>query len=214
MSLINILINLGNFALAINAICYFKSYRKNSVAFRVFTFYLLFSVIIQGVYFILYTLKIENLFISHYYFIGQFILLSLFFQKTLNTTLKKKLISITLLIVLISLTFYYFIFPLEYYKFNIFEIIITSTPLMVYCFLFFIQRIEGKNNNFNYLISGFFIYLLCSTLLFTTGNITSDIKKVIWYTNVILYIVYQVLIFVEWYKNFRKPQIPQVEPHD
>jgi hypothetical protein len=105
---------------------------------------------------------------------------------------------------LFALGVYYFLEPSNYYRFNIFEIILTSVPLIVYCLLFFIQRIDGEKRKFIYITSGFFLYILCSTLLFTTGNISSEIKNFIWYTNAILYIVYQVLIFVEWYKHFRK----------
>jgi hypothetical protein len=106
--------------------------------------------------------------------------------------------------VLIPLGIYYSLYPANYYKFNAFEIVITSLPLMAYSFLFFIQKMEGSDRKFIYIISGFFLYILCSTLLFTVGNIESRIIKLIWYSNTVLYIIYQVLIFIEWYKNFRE----------
>jgi len=128
--------------------------------------------------------------------------------------LQKKIITFGLFIVLISLGIYYIIYPSNYYKFNIFEIIITSVPLLVYSFFFFIQKIEDADKKYIYIVSGFFLYLLCSTLLFTTGNIKAEIKKIIWHTNAILYMVYQVLIFIEWYKNFRKKELVIIEDYD
>ncbi|WP_435683861.1 hypothetical protein [Polaribacter sp.] len=47
---------------------------------------------------------------------------------------------------------------------------------------------------------------MCSTLIFTLGNIGSrELKFYVWQFNSILYLIFQIMIFVEWYKNFRKP---------
>jgi hypothetical protein len=78
---------------------------------------------------------------------------------------------------------------------------------MVYFFFFFNKKIEDSDKKFIYIVSGFFLYILCSTLLFTAGNIESGTKYIIWYSNAVLYIVYQLLIFVEWYKHLRKPAL-------
>ncbi|MGJ8743481.1 hypothetical protein [Polaribacter sp.] len=123
-------------------------------------------------------------------------------------SLKKVFINRTLTAVLLVLGIYYVCFPEDYFIFNQFEIIITSVPLIVYCFLFFLHRLSDIDKKYVFIISGLFVYLLCSTLLFTTGNIGSkSVKKIIWDMNSFLYLVYHILIFVEWYKNFRKPAI-------
>jgi hypothetical protein len=176
------------------------------MAFKIFSYYLLTILIIQLTAKYLRSNNINNIYLSHYYFIGQFIFLSLFFKQLLKNTLQKKITTFGLFIVLITLVIYYILNPLNYYKFNIFEIIATSIPLIVYSFFFFVQKIEDSNKKYIYIVSGFFLYITCSTLLFTTGNIAAEIKKMIWYSNATLYIVYQVLIFIEWYKNFRKPK--------
>ena len=211
MSLIHYIIYSGYLLLGINIILFFKSYRNRSVAFKIFTYYLLIILIIQICSTYLRINKTPNIFLSHYYFVGQFILLSLFFKEILLKDILKKIIFSTLIIILISVGIYYIIYPQDYYKFNTIEILITSIPLIVYSFIFFMRRIEGDNKKFIYIISGIFLYLLCSTLLFTLGNFvnssTSSFRKVSWYSNAILYIVYQVLIFVEWYKNFRKVDV-------
>ena len=215
MSLIDLFIYFGFLTLGINTIIFFKSYRNNSVAFKLFFIYLCLTLLIQlSSTYVKEIIEEHNLFLSHYYFIAQFILLSLFFKQLLTKELQKKIITFGLFIVLISLGIYYIIYPSNYYKFNIFEIIITSVPLLVYSFFFFIQKIEDADKKYIYIVSGFFLYLLCSTLLFTTGNIKAEIKKIIWHTNAILYMVYQVLIFIEWYKNFRKKELVIIEDYD
>ncbi|PWG05702.1 hypothetical protein DIS07_04455 [Polaribacter aquimarinus] len=163
-------------------------------------------------------MKERNLYLSHFYFIGQFILLSSFYAKVLKG---KKLISFIkniLILVIILLIGYYSLYPKDYFKWNVFEISITSVPLLVYSFLFFTQRIEIKTSrSFIYFNSGFFVYLLSSTLLFTLGNIglgnleLRPIKLFVWKVNSILYIIYQILVFLEWYKNFRKKESSELK---
>jgi hypothetical protein len=204
MDLIKIFIYTGYLILALNTFLFFKNYRKNLVAFKLFAIYLALTLIVQLSSRYLSFYKLNNLHLSHYYFIGQFLLLSLFFKTVLEKKVLKKAISIILISVLIALSIYYVINPSHYNRFNIFEILITSVPLIVYCFFFFIQTIDGTNKKFIYIISGLFLYILCSTLLFTAGNLDNDTRDVIWWSNTILYLVYQVLIFIEWYKHLRK----------
>ena len=201
----NILSRTSNLILAINIILYFKCYRKNSIAFKVFTNYLLFIFIMELVSGYLRLNKENNLYLSHYYFIGQFIFLSLFYLFLEKKRLLKNGIRIILLLSLVSIGIYYLKNPKAYFSFNLFEIAITSIPLILFSFYFFIKKIDSDNHKFIYLNAGFFLYISCSTLLFSAGNISSSIKNIIWYSNVILYLVYQILVFVEWYKNFRKP---------
>lgn len=113
---------------------------------------------------------------------------------------------------------YYGLYPQYFLQWNVFEITITSIPLLIYSFLFFTQNIDIKSTRyFIYFNSGLFIYLLSSTLLFTLGNIGLEdsairpIKLIVWKFNSILYIIFQVLIFIEWYKNFRKPISNKIE---
>ena len=91
-----------------------------------------------------------------------------------------------------------------YYSFNLPEIVLLNIPLLIYSFIFLINKIDSKDKCFIYFNSGFFIYAACSTLLFCAGDITSELKTYLWSLNQLLYILFQFLIFIEWYKNFRK----------
>jgi len=208
MDIINMFIYTGYLILALNTFLFFKNYRKNLVAFKLFTIYLALTLIIQLTSNYLSFYKLNNLHLSHYYFIEQFLLLSLFFKTVLEKKVLKKAISIILISVLIALSIYYVINPSHYNRFNIFEILITSVPLIVYCFFFFIQTIDGTNKKFIYITSGVLIYFLPHALVFSSGNLMPDLPDnvniIIWLVNVFLYIVYLILIFVEWYKHFRK----------
>jgi hypothetical protein len=202
--IISLIAKLGHFILLLNTFFYFKSYRKNTIAFKIITFYLLYVLIIQLRMSYLRSYKITNLHYTHFYFIGQLILLSLFYLKIFKNKVLTSVIKGYLTVALIALTIYYSIFPETFYEHNTFEVIVASTPLIVYSFIFFIKKIDNPNKSFIYLNSGLFLYLLCSVLLFSVGNLKSSIKLVVWLTNASLYLVYQILIFVEWYKNFRK----------
>ncbi|AUC85947.1 hypothetical protein CW731_11885 [Polaribacter sp. ALD11] len=153
--------------------------------------------------------QISNLFLSHYYFVGQFLFLSFFYKSILKSKIKKRLINLFLFIIPFLIIIIYYINPLDYFKFNLTEVIITSLPLVFYSILFFSENLNATKK-FIYLNSGVFIYLISSTFLFSVGNLingsTSEhsFKNYIWLLNAFIYLVYQILIFTEWYKNFRK----------
>lgn len=200
----NSISNISKLVLLINIVLYFKSYRKNSIAFKVFTIYLLYIFIIQIITSYMRWYKLDNLYFSHFYFVGQFIFLSLFYLFLERKNAIKKSMKIILFIILILIGNNYIQYPKKFFVYNSLEIVLTSIPLIIYSFYFFLKKIDHKSKEFIYLNSGFFIYLSCSTLLFATGNLkNSSLKMIVWYTNVSLYLVYQILVFIEWYKNFR-----------
>ena len=184
---------------------FFKSYLNKTVAFKIIAFYLLYILIIELRMSYLSSLKEDNLHYSHFYFIGQLVFLSFFFMQELKNKALSKRIKTYLLFALIALGIYYSLYPESYEKFNTFEIVVTSVPLLVYCFIFFTKRIESSNSNFMFFNTGLFIYILCSTLLFVAGNVKAGIILYIWAFNVVLYLIYQLCILLEWYKNVRKP---------
>ena len=195
----------------LNSILYFKSYQKNLIAFKVFSFYLFIILIIQVISSYLQEQELDNLYLSHYYFIIQFLFLSFFYSKLIKQI---TLIKVLTVIVIISIIIQFYISPEIYFTFNLFEIIICSLPIVLYSFLFLIQNIDKENKDFLYINSGIFIYILSSTLIFSSGNLMPNLSKsvnsIIWTVNVFLYLVYQILIFVDWYKNFRPKKISSI----
>ena len=201
-----IVLNTSTLLLIINFLCYFYRRKNHKLPAKILTWYLLIMLIIQLSTTVMASYKINNLFFSHYYFISQFFLLSLFFRSIFDANKIIKLIDTLIIVVLSSICVYYLIYPQKYFEFNNFEIALTSIPLIIYCFLFIVKNLEQPNKKYFYIVSGLLIYIVGSTLLFSTGNIKlfSPIKKVVWLMNAILHIIFQSFIFIEWYKHFRK----------
>ncbi len=201
--ILGIIAKVGYCLHAINVFLFFKSYRNKTVAFKIIAFYLLYSLILQLRMSYLASLKEDNLHYGHFYFIGQLVFLSFFFMQELKNKALSKRIKTYLLFALTALGIHYYLYPESYEKHNTFEIVVTSFPLLVYCFIFFTKRIGSSNNNFLFFNAGLFLYILCSTLLFAAGNLKAGIILYIWAFNVVLVIIYQLCILLEWYKNVR-----------
>jgi len=170
--------------------------------------YLLITFIIQIIAHFFSERGKNNLFLSHYYFIGQFILLSAFYYQILKKGIHLKIIKLIFGIVLISLSIQFFITPKLYWKFSLLEVVICGIPLVLYALFYFYESFGVKYKKYLFFNAGVFFYLLSNTLIFTTGNYlvssNSSFIGFIYDLNAFLYIVFQIFIFIEWYQNFRK----------
>lgn len=198
-----LLTNAGYLFLIINTLVFTISYNVKNKEQKYFIMYLILCFTVQMFSGFLSDLRQNNLFLSHYFFIGQFIFLSLFFSTFYR--FKNIIRSFTFLVAL-SFIFYLNLNTEIYKKWSVIEIAVTSIPLIIYSLLFFVKKIsDNKDNKYIYFNTGFFLYTLCSTLIFSLGNIgTRELKFYVWKINNLLYFIFQVLIFIEWYKNFRK----------
>lgn len=145
----------------------------------------------------------NNLFLSHFYFIIQFVILSFFYKAILPVTFQKRCIVAGLIICFSVLGIQYYCNPLLFHKLNLLEIFITSFLTLIYA-LFHFYNILNESKKYYYLNTGIFIYIFGSTVLFLSADILSTIDKsygrIIYTLNGILYIVYQVFIFIEWWR--------------
>lgn len=195
------------FVLFINCILYFKSFSNNGKAFKIIAVYLGVEFLIEIALRVVVRYGYENLFLSHFYFILQFILLSFFYLDVLKEKFQKMLVKIVLVLCLIALAIQYSILPEMINKFNLFEIFITSFPLITYatCYLY---NMLNEKRKFYYINIGILIYLFGSSTIFLSGNIINVISPEFssncWLFNSILYLFYQVLILIEWKKNYSK----------
>ena len=199
--------NTGYIFLITNTLVFITSYTKKDKVLKYFILYLLLCLFIQLYSHYLSSLGEHNLFLSHYFFIGQFLFLSLFFSTLYQFKKYKNLNRFLTFAVVLVFAIYLKANPKAYEKWNVLEIAITSIPLIIYSFYFFIKNLDNNSDKkYIYFNAGFFVYTLCSSLIFSTGNLGSkEIKSYAWLFNNTLYLVFQILIFVEWYKNFRKP---------
>jgi hypothetical protein len=202
--------NIGYFFLVINLLLFLKEYKSKDKSYKIFTFYIGAIVLVQIVSVIYSSQNINNLFLSHFYFIGQFVLLSLFFETLLKEKYQKKVVKAGLILGLLVLGIQYGLDPSLFLKFNLFEIFITSFLLIIYATFHFYNMLNEKKE-FYYINMGILLYLFGSTILFLAGNISIKLgpkfTKIPWILNSFLYIIYQVFILVEWKKSFSKKNI-------
>ena len=203
MELLNdILRYLGVGILFINTVLFFNGRNsfKRIPAYLVFEIYLLFSLIISVIILVLSEYKLDNLYLSHVYFIIQFVLLSIFYIKLLKKKQKKTILIIGG-IISITLGIQYTVDPDLVHQFNLFEVLITSLPLVFYS-LMYLYNLLNEKGFFQYVNAGILVYLSVSTLIFILGNVLTDIQdevaRNIWFIHKVMYIIFLIFIFLEW----------------
>lgn len=200
-----VFVNIGNSILLLNLILFIKGFSCNGKAFKIFTVYTAVITVIQIIGNILNYYAIYNLWLSHFYFILQFIILSIFYIIILKDDFQKELVKLGLVIAGFTLGIQYAFHTELFYKFNLFEIFLTSYLLIIYSTFHFYNLLSVKRE-FYYINMGILIYLFGSTILFLTGNLmtllSSKMNKWSWLLNAILYIVYQCFVLFEWKKNY------------
>lgn len=205
-----IFINVGYLILLLNLVLFIIGFPNQGKAYKIFTLCLglIFSVQMGSMF--LMHLSLHNLFLSHFYFIGQFVLLSFFYINILKEDYQKKTVKIGLILGLLVLGIQYANNLDLFFAFNLFEIFITSFLIIIYATFHFYNMLNEKKE-FYYINIGILFYLFGSTILFLVGNLTAtlspNLSKITWTLNAFLYIIYQLFILIEWKKNFSKKAI-------
>ncbi len=188
---------------------YIKSFVSNNKAFKIFTIYLVVIAIIQFSLVLIVKMKLgSNIFLSHFYFTTQFVLLSLFYAELL----KFKWIIIVMTLVLIGVAYQFIDDPSLFYRYNPSGFTVTQLLIVIYALLYFYKSLS-KKNEFLIVNIGIFFYLLSSALIFASGNLIFDVSisesvsATLGDINIVLYLAFQFLIFVEWWKNYSIPKI-------
>ena len=200
---------LGDISLYLSVLCpllYLIGFTRNSKAFKYFTAYLVIVGFIQIAMksFKVMALGDSNLFFFVYYFVLEFILLSFFYRELLGY----KWINIITGVILICLGIQYYNYPALYFVYNPIGSSITRVILVVYSMLYFYRSLQGKSE-FILVNGGLFIYLLSSVIVFASGNFLransfpSYIEELSMNINKVLYFLLQLLICVEWFRNYR-----------
>ncbi|MDI5887124.1 hypothetical protein [Flavobacterium yafengii] len=206
-----ILAYIGYLILLLNLLLFFIRFSDQGKAYKIFTLYLGLVFVVQILAEILIQQKRNNLFLSHFYFIGQFVALSIFYLTILKKVdFQKKIVKGGLISGLLFLGIQFVNDNTLFFKFNLFEIVITSFLLIVFASFHFYNLLNEKKE-FYYINMGILIYLFGSTILFLVGNLMTSlspkINKIPWILNSFLYIIYQLFILIEWKKNFSKKPI-------
>jgi hypothetical protein len=200
-----ILADIGYLLLLINCIILGKNILNKTKELKVFFVYNVLMFIIQMITAVLFYYSINNLFLSHYYFIGQFILVSYFYYLLIEESFQRKIICIVSPLSLLLVGIQYAFESENFFKLNLFEIFMMSLPLIIYA-TFHLYNLLTKEKRFYYITTGLIIYLFGSTAVFLTYKFSASIDKLcttkyIWLFNLCLYIVYQLFILKDLLSN-------------
>lgn len=211
--MLDFLIYSGYLILLLNLILYLISFFRKVKANVFFMSYLVFLFVMQVSMEIMYHLKINNLFAVNIFFIGQMILLGLFYNSLFSLKSQKIFVKFSLLISLMILVLQFVLDSDQFLKFNLFEITLTSLIIVVFALVHFYNMLT-ENKRFYYVNFGVVFYLLASTVLFLIGNLSvglsNDLKSLIWSLNAFLIVVYQFFILYEWKVSFSRRDLLEI----
>jgi len=195
------------YLLILNCILYFKSYPNFWKPFKFFTLYIFSHTVVEIGMRTLSFYKLNNHFMTHIYFVMQFLFLSLFFYELIEKRIQKKIILNYMLVCFSALILQYVFNPVLFFKFNLLEIFITTFPLIIYATFYLFEMLE-KKKEFYMITIALIVYLFGSTIVFLFGNILNNINfnfsKFFWSLNTILYLLFQVIVLIEWLRNYSK----------
>lgn len=196
-----VLRHLAHVILVLNFILFLYRFKKEDRAFKIYTIYLGIIVLIELLIQIIINLGYENLFLSHFYFTGQFILLSLFYLELLTENYQRKIIKFNLVVVPFILLINFIINPTQFFEFCMIEILLTSITIISYSTFHFYNMLSNKKK-FYFINNGILIYLFGSTVTFLPRNLHTiygySFAMALQVLNIVLYLVYLIFIFLEW----------------
>jgi hypothetical protein len=103
--------------------------------------------------------------------------------------------------------------PEMYFRYNPIGVVVGQGIIVIYSLLYFYKLLSEKGE-FMILNVGIFFYLLCSMLIFASGNlvfnteISRETISILGQVKQVLYLVFLFLILTEWYRTYSvKPKI-------
>ena len=203
-------VNISYVLLFLNFILYVMRFYKNSKPYKIFTYYLFLIITVQVIAHICTEVYGDNLFLSHFYFVGQFIFLNLFYKSIYKLDWQKKMANSLLLGGLTVIGVQYLIDPAAFFKFNKLEIVVTSFLIVILAVIHLYNMLSEKKE-FYYATIGIIFYLFSSTILFLVGNLMEMLGDKYhffpWTINAFLVILYHLFILYEWKMSFYKTAI-------
>lgn len=209
--MIDFLIYSGYLILLINLILYAYSFFRKGKANVFFMSYLTFIFLLQFYMEIIYFLRGHNLYVINVFFIGQMILLGLFYNSLMHIKKQKLFVKTSIISALVVLGVQFVIDIDQFFRFNLFVITLTSLLIVVFALIHFYNMLT-ENKEYYYVSIGLVFYLLTSTVIYVVGNLalefSADFKYIIWLVNAFFILIYYLFILYEWKVTFfDKPKI-------
>jgi len=185
----------------VNIVLLFRVYRNQNYSVKVFTWYIFAMGVLQLWVTILSKMHLNNLYLSHVYFITQFLFLSHYFHTVLIDPRIKKGIRITTIALVSIIGIQYVIYPDMFWEFNLIEIYLMSMPIIVYATMHLYQMLDQPKVNYNFTL-GPLMYLIGSMSLFLFNFLMNQFRikypaGVIMWFNIILFMGYHLILFTQ-----------------
>lgn len=173
-----------------------------------FCVYLLFIFVLEVCFHVLRNMDVSNLFLTHYYFTGQALILSVFYNKLLGSKATKKVQRLLNMILYAVLILNMLFGNYRYILFNHVEVIITNLIVIVNILLYLYDHID-KPKVYYISSAALLVYTISSTTVFLSGNLLISMYKpgytrYIWIINIVLFLLLQVAILYDTIKTTRK----------
>ncbi len=172
------------------AIIALKNYKLLSIAHKTILFFLVFTIVLNGVNTYLANNNIHNVFMFHIYVGFEFAFVSFYFSQILKGLVKKISPYLVTIFALICVVNFFYIqngLQLSTYTRAIESIIIVS-----YCLMFFNRQSQSEHSykwtdlSYNWINTGLLVFYSCSlfTFMFTNYFLHADrsITKIVWGT--------------------------------
>lgn len=203
---------LSHVFVTLNTILFCVMYRKNRR--KEYVFFTIYSCCMMLIEFVtLYYLlnQMNNLYVSHFYFIIQYVLVSLMFGELISSDRMKRFIRYSVIVIPVGFVVQYCLDTTLFYKFNIIEVLVCLLLPVFYAIVFLYKSLDSGNKKWILFTSGLIIYFLSSSVVFSGANyfIAHLLEKLssfhadFWLINNIIYVIYQLLITIEWFKSFK-----------
>ena len=146
----------------------------------------------------------DKIFFFFYFILFQFLSLSLFYKGLL----KKKFITGVTIIAILLFAIQNILDPILYFRYNTLAAVFSHIILVFYSILYLYHSLSNKKTEFVLINSAILIYLLSSSLIFASGNliynlnIPISVSDTLVNINRFLYLGFQIIIIIEWWKNY------------
>ncbi|MGL3001308.1 hypothetical protein [Flavobacterium sp. RSSB_23] len=154
---------------------------------------------------VFYLLHKSNLFLMNMYFIGQMMMLGLFYGSLTNSRSQKTIIYTTMALNAVAIGVQSWLDYEQFFKYNLLVIVLTNLSVIVFAVLHLYNMLTSEKKYYYFTI-GLILYLLASTLIFIVGNINiklnNNVKFILWSFNSFLVIVYYLFILYDWKVSF------------
>ena len=116
-------------------------YRKG-MSYKLFTFYLVYVLAVETGFHVLRNMYVNNIFLAHYYFIGQAVLLNLFYFRLLESGRLKRMQLITTAVLSMAVIVNIAIRKHNNETFDLLEVVLCNTSVVVCMLLYLYDRID------------------------------------------------------------------------